>query len=754
MKKTTRLFHGIPALPLQVPSGFRLWAVLMVVAAAGVCLSQQTGSLSGTVTEVQTGKPVPGANVILQGTVLGVVTDGDGRFQINKIPAGGYALKVSMMGYGTATVSDVLIPPGGTASREIALSQTPIQGNLVVVTASKSPEELAAAHQSVEVLGADRILSRETRRLEETIATVSGVHFNEENISIRGSSGYSVFNVGSRVLLLVDGVSVISSDLGGINWKTLPLLDIDRIEIVKGAGSALYGSSAMGGVVNLITKPPTGRLRVQFRSLYGQYDDPYYSVWKWTDRRLHYERADLAVSRIVGPVGFRLSLSRVKSTGYMENNTTDLWNAAGKFNVRFSDRSRLELYLSWMDNKEGGFIQWLSQNEPFKVPSYNKEDAIEYKTMNLYAMYHLALSTRFGIKLRSSFLQTEMANQLTANSPGAFRPGQGPGAEIQADWVPNVLHHSTFGAEFRWDLSGSQYYGDQADHDNPVVYRFQGYTVAPYAQHVWNLRENATLTAGARWDRHVLWNSTVEGDESSEDRISPKLGISYRPWTGTTLRATFGGGFRAATVFEKYIRADYSGFNVIPNPELRSEHSWFGEAGFRQEIGASTHVEFSAYQTDYWDMIEPVININGTIQFQNYVRARIRGIEGSLESWWWNRLIGIRASATFMEPLDIRRDKVLPYRPKFFTDLTGFVNFGPVSLQAEYRYASRVETVQLNPLDPRVPVKLLFLRAETKWRIATLQFAVNNALNYHYAQIERRMGEVRNAMVSLLVDVK
>jgi len=754
MKAAKLPFHGIPPLPFPVPPVFRRWAAIIAVVFAGACLSQETGSLSGGVTDVQTGKPVPGANVILQGTVLGTVTDGEGRFQIDRIPAGEYALKISMMGYGTATVAELLVPSGGAVSRDITLSQTPIQGNLVVVTASKAPEELAAAHQSVEVLGADRILGRETRKLEETISTVAGIHFNEENISIRGSSGYSVFNVGSRVLLLVDGISVISSDLGGINWKMLPLLDIDRIEIVKGAGSALYGSSAMGGVVNLITKPPTDRLRIQFRSLYGQYDDPHYAAWKWTDKKLHYERADLAVSRTLGPVGFRLSLSGYKSTGYMENNTTRLWNAAGKFDIRFSDRSRLDLYLSWMDNHEGGFIQWVSQNEAFKVPAYNKEDAIEYRSVNLYAMYHLVLSARFGIKVRSSFLQTEMGNQLTANSPGAFSPGQGPGAEIQADWAPNVLHHTTFGTEFRWDLSGSQYYGDQADYTHPVTHRFQGYTLSPYAQHVWTLHENATLTAGARLDRHVQWNITSARNDSADNRISPKIGISYRPWTGSAFRATFGGGFRAATVFERYIRADYSGFNVIPNPGLRPEHSWFGEAGFRQQIGGSTHVELSAYQTDYWDMIEPVIDINMTIQFQNYVRARIRGIEGSLESWWWDRRLGIRASASFMNPLDIRRREVLPYRPKFFTDLTGFVNIGPVSLQTEYRYAARVETVMLNPLDPRVPVKLLFLRAEAKWRIVTLQLAVNNALNYNYAQIERRMGEIRNAMVSLLVDVK
>ena len=338
----------------------RLWILACVIMFNSLSLAQQPGSLTGTVTDAGTGKSIPGANVILQGTVLGAVTNDYGRFKIDKIPAGGYALKISMLGYQTAAVKEVQISSGAVASFIIKLSQAALQGNLVVVTASKSPEELASVHQSVEVIGSDRLLGRETRKLQEAVASVSGIHFNEENISIRGSSGYSVFNVGSRVLLLVDGVSVISSDLGGINWKTLPILDIDRIEIVKGAGSALYGSSAMGGVVNLITKPPSDRLHVQFRTLYGRYDHPYYNVWRWTDRKLHYERADLSLSKVVGPVGFRLGLSRYKSTGYMENNATDLWNVSGKFDVRFKNQSRLDLCLSWMDNQEGGFIQWLN----------------------------------------------------------------------------------------------------------------------------------------------------------------------------------------------------------------------------------------------------------------------------------------------------------------------------------------------------------------------------------------------------------
>jgi outer membrane cobalamin receptor len=728
--------RGPESSPAGRSAGRKLRLFLLACGLAAACIPAGglAGTLAGTVKE-SSGKPLPGANVFLQGTLLGAVSGPDGAFTVPDVPDGTYTLVVSMMGFRTAVTRNLNVA-SGTTDVDVRLNEAPLSGDPVVVTASKYAETLSAAHQSVEVIGAERLAERQTRRLEEAIGSVPGVHFNEENISIRGSSGYSVFNVGSRVLLMVDGVSTLSSDLGGINWKILPLLDVERIEIVKGAGSALYGSSAMGGVVNLITREPSRRLRVRLRTLAGIYDDPAYPEWKWTDRRLHFERTDVSISKSVGPVGLQLGMTRHTSTGYMENNEADLWNVSGKAAVRFGNGSRLDLYAAWMRNREGGFIQWLSQNRPLEVPPYNKEDAIEYTTMDFHAQLAWPVTARFGLKARTSFLQTEMGNQLTAYNPGAFKPGRGPGLEIQGDWIPAAGHHAVFGVEYRRDISGSQYFGDH-----------EGYTLSPYGQNAWSVTGRFTVTAGARWDRHVLIG------ESSENRLSPKIGLNFRPREGTALRATFGGGFRTATVFEKYIRADYSGFNVIPNPGLRSEHSWFTDAGFAQDIGRTGRVELTVFRSDYWDMIDPVINFLGTIQFQNFVRARVSGVESAAEFRFWHRRLGFRANATWQNPRDLQRKEDLAYRPRFHSVVTGIFALGPVSLEAEVRHADRFRTVQLNPLDPRVPLKLLEFRAGVKQGIWTLQASVRNALNYHYTQIERRMGEIRCAAVSLTADI-
>jgi len=710
--------------------------VFIILTFAPPSFSQNLGRLTGIVVDANTRQPLPGVNIMVTKTLMGTATDDSGRFVIWQIPSGVYTLRVSMMGYETRSMAGVTITPGQSTALNIRLEPTVIRFDPIVVTASKHPQSLGTSHQAVTVIDRLHMAQRQSFRLEESLNPVSGVHFNEENISIRGSSGYSVYNVGSRILLMVDGVPVLTPDLATIHWKMIPLLDIDHVEVVKGAGSALYGSSAMGGVVNIITRDPGPKARFQVRTLAGVYDRPHYEIWRWTNETLHYEQADLAYSQRFGSVGVQLGFSRYVSTGYMENNAFDKWNASAKFRIRLPRQSRLDIYTSWMKTRQGFLIQWLNQNSPFQVPPFNQEDELRYDIINFYAQYHLPVSSRLNLRFRLSHLFSEMGTQYSVNAPDMWKPGNGLGWEVQGDWIPGPLHHLTFGTELRWDVSGSRYFGDH-----------KGYTVSPYIQEEWTLLTNLSTTLGLRFDHHVLI------DEETDSRLSPKLGINYRPFDGTTIRATAGSGFRAATVFEKHLEADYSGLNAIPNPELRPERSWFYDLGIRQSITRNGHIELSLFQADYWDMIEPVINFLGAIQFQNYIRARIRGLECAAQVCLWHRRFELSGSLTWLDPMDLHRDLTLPYRPRLTYDLMSTLRLGPASFQVEYRYASRIDEVQLNPLDTRVPIKLLYLRAQVTFWNLTLQLAVNNALNYHYTHVERRMGEIRNATVGLLMDV-
>src|SRR5207249_10970928 len=106
--------------------------------------------------------------------------------------------------------------------------------------------------------------------------------FFNGQVNIRGSTGF-VEGLGSRVLLLVDGVPANQGDRGGINWDIVPLQDVQGVEIVKGAGSSLYGSAAFGGVVHVLTRHIEPGFHGRARATAGAFANPPYDVWRFRD---------------------------------------------------------------------------------------------------------------------------------------------------------------------------------------------------------------------------------------------------------------------------------------------------------------------------------------------------------------------------------------------------------------------------------------------------------------------------------------
>ncbi|MFO7889852.1 MAG: TonB-dependent receptor [bacterium] len=695
--------------------------------------SQNYGTIRGRVVDSKENKPIFGVNILIQGTVIGTTTDDRGTFEIENVPPGVYTMLVSHIGYENKTFQSIMITPGTVVGLDIELKESVVEMDPVIVSATKHPQSLSSSHQAVEVIPHTRIQEMQYTEAYKSLSNVPGIHFNEQNISIRGSSGYSVFNVGSRILVMIDGIPVNSSDLGAINWDILPLLDIKRIEVVKGAGSALYGSSAMGGVVNIITKEPSGNNQLLLRTRAGIYDKPAYKEWHWTDDILHFEDINASFSGGFGPVDVRLSFARYLSTGYMENNHMDRWNGSLRLKTEFSNKSHLNVYASWMKSREGGLIQWLNQNSPFEVPPFNKEDEIKFSTVNIALLYSWPISSKLGMKFRTSFLSSYMSNQLTAYNPGAFQPAYGPGGEIQCIWLPDSRNQITFGTEFRADISSTEYFGEHKGH-SASLYCQDEIVVSPFLK----------TTLGFRIDKHVL------DSKSLDIQFSPKAGVNVQLFPGTNLRSTAGKGFRAATVFERFVKADYAGFNIIPNPDLNPERSWFWDVGIIQDFSSTSNFQLSYFYSEYKNMIEPVIDFLGTIQFQNYLQARIQGIEISEKLFLFSELVGLTSTFTILDPVNVITAKTLPYRPRFTANCTATIRFKKFFLQTEYKYFSRIEEVEINPLDPRVPVKLLNVRAHYTLGKFTIQAAVMNCLNYHFTYVERRMGEVRKLSLGLI----
>lgn len=212
--------------------------------------------VSGTVSDDGTGEPLIGANVIIAGTAIGTTTDLDGKFELSTNQSPPYDLEISYTGYSSQTITIT----SADEQLNIILIEGILIGEDIVVSASRRKEKVQEAPASVSVLTARKFeatpnATDATRNLINTAGVqIQQQSANRINISMRGGSGLfgtAVFPIMDYRSLIGPGIGTFQSDQAGINN-----LDIDRIEVVRGAGSALYGPGVTQGVVHFITKSP------------------------------------------------------------------------------------------------------------------------------------------------------------------------------------------------------------------------------------------------------------------------------------------------------------------------------------------------------------------------------------------------------------------------------------------------------------------------------------------------------------------
>ncbi len=216
------------------------------------------GSLKGHVTD-QKGVALAGVSVMLEGKGKGCTTDAAGQFVIENLDAGKYSVKISHVGY-LSQIHDVLINDGQTTQLDIILETAVIQAGEVVVTGTRVEKAITKVPGRIEMISAKLIEAMPVLTADDLMQTVPGVQVsrgyglfsNKAIVTMRGLGGKEQ----SRVLVLLDGIPVNKTDGGSVNWNMININNIERIEIAKGPASSLYGSNAMGGIIQIITKKP------------------------------------------------------------------------------------------------------------------------------------------------------------------------------------------------------------------------------------------------------------------------------------------------------------------------------------------------------------------------------------------------------------------------------------------------------------------------------------------------------------------
>jgi len=220
-------------------------SVVVLLISFSSALSQK---ISGIVIDENTREPLIGVNVILSNT-NGTTTNIDGKFSL-ELKENERTITFKYIGY-ERIVKNI----DGKSEFNIRMKSANQQIGTVVISAGKFEQKIEEITVSMEVISPSLIENKNTTNIQTAMEQVPGVNITDGQANIRGGSGWS-YGAGSRVLVMVDDMPLISGDAGQVQWKLIATENINQVEVIKGASSALYGSSALNGVINIRTAFP------------------------------------------------------------------------------------------------------------------------------------------------------------------------------------------------------------------------------------------------------------------------------------------------------------------------------------------------------------------------------------------------------------------------------------------------------------------------------------------------------------------
>ncbi len=716
------------------------------------------GVVSGQIYDADSMSPLDNVAVYLDSIRLGSTSGADGKFVIQFIPEGSYLLIVERLGY-EIFQERIQVERGKLLSRRIALKGTEIQGQAVLVSAARKEQTAQMAPASVTILQSKDLEIRPITTFDQALESVPGLSVyrsagvSVQSLSIRGSSDVAGGGVGNRVLLMIDGRPALTSDAGGAYWSLVPTNFIERVEVVKGAFSSLYGSSAMGGVINVITRKPLYRSRTTIDAKAGFFQKAPADI-RYTEETPLQNELEVSHSGVTGRFSYLLNASRKFSDGHAEQTAFEFYNFFSKLLYNFKYNRNLELTLG------GGYAEndyphsWLNSIQPLSVREGYTDDRQVKRQLNFDLHYWAVPNTNVKYSSRFYYYRNAARSFFNESDPDLTLAGNEPfGTKtiIDGDKFGNISQFDIYLNDRNYLIAGVDLQLDKvvSSPDTILYGNRQVNNVAFYLQNETQLSDRFTATLGLRYDQnHLVSGKTLR-------QVSPKLSFVYHPHDRFTVRTLFGQAFRAPTIAERFFQVELGGSTLFkPNPELEAERMDISlEAGFRWQISDDADIDVAAFRYHYKDMIYWVdIAQEEQVSFPYF---QVRNLNSALlqggEFVFTYRLGDFFQSAfnyTYLFARDEspdREDDVLAYRPKHTFHFTGDFFWKRFILNVNGRFRSNIDEVFLYPL--QAPEAFFTTNGKMTFNAANnLRFSltVNNILNNDYEELARYRMPGRN----------
>jgi iron complex outermembrane receptor protein len=727
-------------LKISIKNVFHSWLFLLffIIIVEENSLAQ-TFSINGKVVD-QNSNPIPGVNIIIIKTNYGTSSDENGNYEIANLLVGIYSIEYSAVGFEKIVMSNISLSDK-SITIDVILEEEIILSDEVVVTAGKYEQKKSELPVSSEIIHSKEFTEKNFSNLEEALRYVPGVNLTDDQISIRGSSGYSR-GAGSRALLAIDGLPFYTGDSGESIWEMIPISELERVEIIKGAASSLYGTSAIGGVINGLSRTITDQPRTMFNGFYGFYDKPYYEEWDWSGERRPFNGLTLSHSNKVGDLGFTLAFTRLEDQSFRLDDYFKKYIGFVKAVYQFTPISSLAFIANTFNKRSGNFLYWKDSYNALIPPESEQGQKIETNRYLFGLIYKTVLTEKFLLNVKTNYYRNHFKDTETPINESTSNLFRG---EIQGntDLTDEII--LTTGIEGIGSTVNSTLFG------NPNSIGFGSYVVSDF-----KFNFPLIISAGVRYDYTKL--DSLDGS----DAVSPKLGLNYKLAENLILRTSLGTGFRAPTLAEAFTSTSASGITVKPNPNIKSESNLTFEIGANYIPFNFLTIDATVFQNEYYDMIEPGIDpLDGLVFFDNIIRARIQGFEASTIFDLIPNEFSFRLNYTYLWARDLETGTALRYRPRhiFYSSLD-FTKWNFL-FGVDFRFTSEVEEIDEELVDLgiikdgelRVPVYATDLRLGYNFISFNLPlnvyFNVKNVFNYNYVELIGNIRQIRNYVLGI-----
>ena len=494
------------------------------------------------IVDARDNQPLIGASV--QYNSSGAIADLNGEVQLSLDL--GKSLTVSYIGYETMSLiivqdwleDEVVVIP---MKEKVTLLQT------ATVTSSRYEKPIARATASIDVIKPDFLERNASPSLDEALNRVPGVQIIDGQANIRGGSGWS-YGAGSRVMLLLDDLPLLQVDAATTNWGDLPIENVGAVEVVKGASSALYGSSALNGVVHLRSNyaksDPETEVTLQ-SSLFDMPDDS-------TDYRTsHNTLISLVHRRKIKKLDLVLGGMHRLEESFNQKRTLRYTRAYAQLRYRLNENLSIGVNSMFVPGQSTNFFYW-DGYESFRGTESSR-------TSNSRLRFNVDPSIRY---FKGQWTHKLLGRFYSVNNDNDNDQGNGSTmsyGEYQSQWrSKDGSWEVAAGAVYNYTNSTSELYSDTS---------FQLINGAMYAQLDKRFGERLTLSGGVRFEYNelrspeVLFGDTIQDGRITESRPIFRLGANYQIGKATFIRASWGQGYRFPSIAEKFIDTQAGGLD-------------------------------------------------------------------------------------------------------------------------------------------------------------------------------------------------